>query len=254
MPIVSTFCAGTHREPLSNSHALDVVPVAHSTRLRVDLREDVLVYGLLETQEFARPAVEFPEDPVFPDAEHHGSAFHVHEHSLEGLIQVEGFAGNVGEEPDDFPRLGVEGQRRVRVKRGVCGGQSLTDRHPRLGLGGAKVHPSEHRIPASRNPDLDSAPKLGAKIAPSISPGLAGVGDGEGPKCRQVGARPTRTSFSHTQSFPLRATSPRRISSGRQRRPGGIRVPLRRRRFRCRRPQHPHQLRPWPARPRGAGG
>ncbi len=37
MPIVSTFCAGTHREPLSNSHALDVVPVAHSTRLRVDL-------------------------------------------------------------------------------------------------------------------------------------------------------------------------------------------------------------------------
>ncbi len=115
MPVVPASGAGTHGQPLADPHRLDVRSIANSSRLGVDLGEDVLIHGFLQAQEGAVPTVQLPEDPVLSDAEHRGSALDVHEHPLVRLVEVQRFAGHVREVPDDLPRVRVQRQGGVGV-------------------------------------------------------------------------------------------------------------------------------------------
>src|SRR5258708_28813921 len=111
--------AGTGLHPLPNLLLQDVTPVSRLTRLRIDVRKHVLKDGFLMTQELARLPVELPQDTGLTDRQCQLMSARVHQDPLEHFVEVERFAGDVLEVPDQFPSVRVERHRGAGVKPSV---------------------------------------------------------------------------------------------------------------------------------------
>jgi hypothetical protein len=138
--------------------------------LPIDVDER-LIARIVRGNEFSGLAVDFPENCQLAHREYRRAAIDIHQHALEHLIHVVGFAGNMLEVPRHLASLRIQRQRAVRVKR-VTGGAALKLR-PRLGLRRAPVHEVGGRIVTARDPSVAARAEHQRLVVPGLTAWLA---------------------------------------------------------------------------------
>ena len=208
----------------------DVITVGWFSGLWIELRPDVLEDGFFVAEILSRLPIELPQDSIFSDGEQPVLAARINKNALEDDIQIQRFAGRMLVVPLELAVVGVDGNRRARIKRVAFG--SPRESHPGFGLGSSPECEIENGIITARNPHLRARTIAIRKIAPCVRSRIAGGRDGiKAPQlfagCRVVGAHETflflvalacAKTFEH---FAIDDERPARVAVAR----GNLRVP-----------------------------
>src|SRR5262249_41523181 len=106
-PVVSAEAAGTYGNESTELRIPDLLPVRDLPRLLVDFGIDVLVHGFHNIHVLARAAIELPQKPILADGQENGLVILVDQHTLEYLIEIQGFGGDVLKIPLHPPRARI---------------------------------------------------------------------------------------------------------------------------------------------------